>query len=120
MRRLVAVLVTLLLFCGFCVAQSFSTYQGSTGKKKAVFVLTWHTTNKKVSGYYYTTDRPSRRYDLAGQNYSDGRLVLKEFTDGETSAVIRLTKTRQKGQVRWSGTMYNTDGRRIPVTMTRL
>ena len=83
-------------------------------------MLTWHTPSAQVTGYYYTKDRPSRRYDLTGQNYKDGQMVLKEIMDGEVTAVIRLTKSVKRGQIRWSGTMNNTDGRRVPVTMARL
>lgn len=120
MHKLVITFLALLLLCPLCPAQSYSTYQGNTGARKAIFMLSWSATNQEVTGYYYTTDRPDRRYELTGQNYKEGRLVLKEHTDGEVTAVIRLSKSVRKGQVRWSGTMYNTDGRKIPVTLARL
>lgn len=113
--------LVVLLLCATCFAQAApTTYQGSTGRKRAVFVLMWDEAGRgAVSGYYYTVDRPGRRYELAGQNYKNGRLVLTERTGGEASAVIRLTKSVYRGRIRWSGMMYNTDGRKIPVTFTR-
>lgn len=97
-----------------------SAYEGNTGTKQAAFVLTWDQMSRGVAGYYYTADRPDFHYDLVGENYREGYLVLKEVTRGEVTAIIRLSKSIRKGQVRWSGTMYNTDGRRIPVAIVRV
>ncbi|HTE19549.1 MAG TPA: hypothetical protein VK689_14370 [Armatimonadota bacterium] len=117
--QLLIILFASLLLASACLAQGETTYFGKTGSKNAVFVLSWPSGGRKVSGYYYTTERPGRRYTLAGENYRDGRLELTEYTCGEETAAIRLKKSARRGQIRWSGTMYNTDGRQIPVRMAR-
>ncbi len=117
MRRVAVLSAALLLWCGVAFAQNL--YIGSTGSRSANFVLNWARYGDRVTGYYYTDDDPDYHYRLVGHNYSNGRLVLREFDQGETTAVIRLHKTVRNGQIRWVGTMYNTDGRRIPVSFSR-
>ncbi len=119
MRTLIVTLLGLLLLAGPCAAQGETTYFGNTGSKKAVFILRWPAKGRRVTGYYYTTDRPRRRYVLTGENYQDGRLVLHEHTRGKETAVLRLRKSTPSGRIRWSGTMHNTDGRKIPVQFGR-
>ena len=41
--------------------------------------------------------------------------MLEEYTGDRRTATIRLKKSKVKGKIVWSGTMQNTDGRRIPV-----
>ncbi len=118
MRRVSALSAALLLLCATCFAQSSSTYTGKTGSKDATFVLNWGT-GSRVTGYYFTDDSPNRHYRLSGRNDRSGQLLLREYDHGRMTARIQLRKRVVGGQVRWSGTMFNTDGRRIPVTLTR-
>jgi hypothetical protein len=119
--RMVAVLsAALLMWCLASFAQTNSTYEGKTDSLNAEFVLHWSGGGDRVTGYYHTNDDPTQHYRLVGHNYHDGRLILKEYDQGQVTAVIRLRKTVRGNQIRWSGRMYNTDGRRIPVSFTRM
>lgn len=96
-------------------------YHGLTGKKAVIFYLNWPAPGKgsKVTGdYFFLDDAMSTSYSLSGKNYKDGRLVLTEYREDKPTAVIRLRKSVKDGGIHWNGTMYNTDGRKIPVSLT--
>lgn len=97
-----------------------SAYDGYTGGKSARFTLLWDAGTRRVTGSYYTTDRPQFCYRLDGENPAEGSLTLREYTGSALTATLRLTKAVRSGRVVWSGTMFNTDGRRIRVRMARL
>lgn len=86
----------------------------------AEYTLQWSDTTMNVSGsYIYTSGRDRNVYQLKGTNDGKGHLEMKEYTAGTVSANIKLDKSIQDGEVAWTGTMYNTDGRTFPVVMKR-
>lgn len=118
LRLWVILVFTIFASVGTTWAQDGQAYRGKTGTKPVTFILRWNARGK-VTGYYYPPTLPYTEYELTGTNYADGRLVLTETTGGKVSAVLRLRKSIRNKKVVWSGTMYNTDGRKIPVTFSR-
>lgn len=99
-----------------CPAGS-SFYMGNTGSVRIAACLLNEA--RSVTGYYWAVGRSYCVYRLEGANVQQGRYDLNEYTDGAISARITLSKRVTARQVVWQGTMHNTDGRRIPMTLRR-
>lgn len=96
-----------------------STYSGNVGKLKAEYSLTWGS-NGRVSGTYtYPTRSSGTVYKLEGFNREEGKLYLEEYTGSKLSAKCALVKEVSNGNIIWRGTMFNTDGRELPMTLIR-
>ncbi|HEV2842892.1 MAG TPA: protein kinase [Chthoniobacterales bacterium] len=95
------------------------TYRGMVGPYEAIFHLKFEP-GERVSGYYNLPK--SARNDLIlrleGRNPT-GKLYLNEYTNESLSARIDLTLNRSGTEIRWEGTMYNTDKRVFPVSFSR-
>lgn len=89
-------------------------YGGQVGKLKANFNLDWGGDNS-VGGTYRYPSRKGVVYLLEGEVTEDGKLVLREYTGTNLTAVLILKDTGGGNRVRWSGTMKNTDGREFEV-----
>lgn len=96
-----------------------SAYQGKVGRLEARFELQWHPDRSVTGRYWYPGRNPARNYELRGSNQKEGELVLDELTNGERTATIRMNKDSSQ-DLKWVGTMQNTDGRQFDVTMVRL
>ncbi|NRB76425.1 MAG: hypothetical protein HRU46_18850 [Verrucomicrobiales bacterium] len=99
-------------------AQTGTQYNGNVGKLSAVYYLNWHD-NGQVTGTYSYPDRPGVVYTLSGDNHTDGKLYLEEFTGNDLTAKCYLSKRLTDGNVIWEGEMKNTDGRQFPMTLSR-
>ncbi len=99
-------------------AESYG-YTGKVGSKVAYLTIEWPKGSAKKAGWFitgsYSLVENDKTYQLRGQNPRQGRLVLEEYTGDKRTATIRLKKSKVKGKITWSGTMYNADGRKIPV-----
>ena len=113
--------ITFLAFALFasapCLLQA-NDYQGSVGKMKAVFSLTWHD-DRTVTGTYSYPDRPGLVYRLSGNNPREGQLYLEEYTGNTLSARCFLQKELTGSAIVWKGRMVNTDGREFPMHFAR-
>lgn len=94
-------------------------YGGNVGSRFAMFQLTWQPNGNVTGSYHHPADNGSISYQLKGKNTAQGQLVLTEFTHGQQTAIITLSKSIRGELVTWSGNMHNTDGRIIPVNITR-
>jgi hypothetical protein len=95
------------------------TYIGNVGKLDAIFHLKW-LPDGTVQGYYYYPKRGAEKsYLLLGNNHAEGKLYLEEYTDKNLSARIYLTKSVADGNITWSGTMHNLDGRTLNINLSR-
>lgn len=92
-------------------------YSGNTGSIRVGACL--RNDARSVTGYYWQLERNRRTYRLEGANVGEGCYDLNEYTNGAVSARIILHKRLTPHEVVWAGTMHNTDGRRIPVTLRR-
>lgn len=92
-------------------------YTGNTGGVRVSACLA--NDARSVTGYYWTEGRAYRVYRLEGTNVVQGQYDLNEYTNGIITARITLRKRMTAREVLWQGTMRNTDGRRIPVTLRR-
>ena len=110
-------LILLLLVCQ-TYAQKEQFYSGTVGKSQADFTLIWQDEGRLTGSYFHPKGK-AIVYQLEGSNPSDGVLALRELTNGNLTANITLTKATQDGKIVWSGTMENTDGRKIPVSFSR-
>lgn len=104
-----------IIFIGLFLSVSthFSTaeeYRGKVGKLDAVFDINWGG-DDSVEGTYYYPSRQGVIYNLKGEFAADGKLVLREYTNGRLSAVLTLSESGRQDMFRWSGKMKNTDGR---------
>lgn len=103
--------------------EAVQIYGGTVGNLPAVFFIEW--AGAQVFGHYYHPSKGKEKsYQLKGTNPKQGVLVLKEFTrlaDGSNklTATINLRKKIVGKKIIWSGTMNNTDGRKIPVSFSR-
>ncbi len=95
------------------------TYVGTVGSRSAIFILTWQPDGNVTGQYNHPDDGPSVVYQLRGSNTSEGQLVLTEYTGSSQSAIITLKKSISQGLISWNGKMHNTDGRVMPVSLTR-
>jgi hypothetical protein len=99
-------------------AESYG-YTGNVGSKAAYLTIEWPKGSSKKAGWFitgnYSVNDTGKTYQLRGQNPRQGRLILEEYTGDKRTATIRLKKSKVKGKITWSGTMVNTDGRKIPV-----
>lgn len=101
------------------VTPKSSRYTGNVGRQQAVYSITWNP-DRTVSGtYYYPNWNQGTTYRLIGNNHTDGKLYLEEYTGSAISARIHLTKTLTAGEIVWSGKMYNTDGKIFDIRMAR-
>jgi hypothetical protein len=102
-------------------AESYG-YTGKVGSKEAYLTIEWPKGSSKRAGWFisgsYTVIESGKTYQLRGQNPRQGQLVLEEYTGDRRTATIRLKKSKFRGKIVWSGTMYNTDKRKIPVRFT--
>lgn len=94
-------------------------YGGNVGSRFAMFQLTWQPNGNVVGSYHHPADNGSISHQLKGINTAQGQLVLTEFTHGQQTAIITLSKSIRGELVTWSGNMHNTDGRILPVNITR-
>jgi hypothetical protein len=94
-------------------------YGGNVGSKFAMFQLTWQADGAVVGTYHHPSDPNPINYQLRGENTDQGELVLLEYTKGKQTAIITLKKSISGELITWSGKMINSDGRVIPVSLTR-
>lgn len=99
-------------------AADVSRYSGNVGRLAAEYALTWHG-DRTVTGSYSYPDRPGTTYRLEGSNPREGELYLVEYTGDRITARCNLAKTLTDGEIIWAGTMHNTDGRRLPMRLSR-
>ena len=92
-------------------------YTGNVGRLRVQACLT--NVGREVTGWYWTMQQYSNTYRLEGTNVQNGRFDLNEYTGSSISARIVLVKRVTAREIVWSGTMHNTDGRRIPMTLRR-
>ena len=105
-----ALSLSLFLLFVSILSASAERYTGQVGKLEAVFNIEWGGDNS-VGGTYRYASRKGGVYTLEGEFAADGKLVLREYTDGTLTAVMMLRGTGEGDKVRWSGRMKNTDGR---------
>lgn len=88
-------------------------FEGSVGKLPAVFTLVFDYMSKSISGTYYYPTREGITYDITGT--IDGKIIeLVEYTRGKKTATCTLNTDDDKT---FTGTMHNTDGRKLNMTM---
>lgn len=104
----------LLIVCLLPTTLRADRYDGQVGKLKAIFNLDWGGDNS-VGGTYRYPSRKGVVYRLEGEVTEDGKLVLREYTGTNLTAVLMLKDTGGGSKVRWSGKMQNTDGREFEV-----
>ena len=103
--------------------EAVKVYGGKVGKLPAVFFIEW--ASDQIFGHYYHPSKGKKNtYQLQGTNPKQGVLILNEMTqqkDGSNkkSATIKLKKKVVNGKIVWAGTMFNTDGRKFPVSFSR-
>ncbi len=102
----------------FPAAVAATDYRGKVGRLEAVFSLDWHS-DGSVTGIYHYPSRQGVRYELRGSNPAEGELRLEEYTDGRPTARCLLRKRLEQGAIVWEGMMWNTDGRRFPMSFSR-
>ncbi len=95
------------------------TYIGNVGKLDAIFYLKWLPDGTVQGSYYYPKRGADKSYLILGNNHAEGKLYLEEYTDNNLSARIYLTKSVTDGNITWSGTMNNLDGRSFKVNLSR-
>lgn len=97
-------------------------YTGVVGNTPVKASLTF--ANDQVTGTY-TSNTSGKTYRLEGDNSIQGVATLVEFTFNEKSkewiatAKVSLRKSVKNGNITWSGTMYNYDGRNVAVRFTK-
>jgi hypothetical protein len=96
-----------------------NNYDGYVGKLAAKFTIDWHSHGIVSGEYWYPTRNASFKYRLAGTNSTEGVLRLNEYTNDDLTATIVLKKKLVDGRIEWTGTMHNTDGRKLDVLMKR-
>jgi hypothetical protein len=92
-------------------------YVGHVGQHNALFNLRWLPGGRITGTYFYQGN--GRSYTLSGNNYTEGKVYLEEYTDGEITARIALAKYLFGREIVWSGVMQNTDGRRFEISFQR-
>ncbi|NWK54228.1 hypothetical protein HW115_01290 [Verrucomicrobiaceae bacterium N1E253] len=103
---------------------SSSSYSGTLGKTRIRVHLDWYK-NGRVLGRYSNLNT-GQSYDLEGYNYAQGKVYLSEW-DGNNSDVegraisarIGLKKQTINGKLRWTGRMFNMDGRIFDMSFSR-
>jgi protein kinase-like protein/PEGA domain-containing protein len=95
------------------------TYKGMVGPYEAIFRLKFEPA-ERVTGYYNLPKSTNNSVvlRLEGRNPT-GKLYLDEYTNERLTARIELTLNRTATEIRWEGTMYNTDKRVFPVSFSR-
>jgi hypothetical protein len=95
------------------------TYYGTVGPYDATFNLRFDS-GERVSGTYTLSPNRNLVLRLEGTN-PKGQLILDEYTHGEHTARINLTRKESATEIRWEGTMYNTppDNRVFSVAFSR-
>lgn len=93
-------------------------YLGNVGKQTALFLLTWSDYGT-VEGIYSYPARKGVVYTLRGNNHTEGKLYLEEYTGTQLTARCFLTKTLTDGVILWSGVMQNLDGREFAMSFSR-
>ena len=96
-----------------------SSYSGQIGNLDARFELEWLPNNEVKGFYWHPARNPSIKYKLHGSNIQEGEVMLTEYTNGHITANISLLKSAKDGKTIWSGTMENTDGRKLGVSMSK-
>jgi serine/threonine protein kinase len=95
------------------------TYKGMVGPYEAIFHLKFEP-GERVTGYY-NLPKSNNNFvvlRLEGRNPT-GKLYLDEYTNEKLSARIELSLNRSGSEIRWEGTMFNTDKRVFPVSFAR-
>lgn len=110
-----------------CACENVAFCVGKVGRLTAVFsfeigVFYGEEEGEIFGTYYYPARGEERTYDLRGGSEGPDLLVIREYTrrggnpnDLVLSANIVLHKEEEDGKVVWRGTMYNTDGRELPM-----
>jgi hypothetical protein len=114
--KIVAITLCLLSVIAVAASAHTSWYDGYVGRSQARFELTFEDGSRRVYGTYRTL---RRTYRLDGVNERSGQLTLNEYTDGVYTSISRLRKSNKGKRITWSGTMYNIDGRKVPIRFTR-
>jgi hypothetical protein len=92
-------------------------YVGHVGQHNALFNLKWLPGGRITGNYFYQGG--DRSYTLSGDNFTEGKVYLEEYTEGELTARIALVKYIIGNEIVWSGIMQNTDGRRFDISFSR-
>ncbi len=79
-------------------------YRGTIGPRNVTFQLRFGNA-EQVTGSY-RDEATGDTHELKGRN-PPGRLLLDEYTRGQRSARLDLTKTTSANETRWSGKMQN-------------
>jgi hypothetical protein len=69
------------------------TYIGSVGRLDAIFFLKWLPSGKVQGTYFYPKRGINHSYTLIGENQSEGKIYLEEYTDKSLTARIALVKS---------------------------
>jgi len=118
-------LLSLIFLCQFSAGQtikSTSQYVGTVNTSQVRVALNYYT-DGTVAGNYVSF-KTGKKYYLKGHNYTQGKLVLNEYTLGSNgqyreTSVSKLSKVVRKGKIYWVGTMRNYDGRNVKVSWAK-
>ncbi len=91
------------------------SYSGFVGRLKTLYSISWNT-DGTITGTYYYPDRNAVKYILKGKKMTNGSIELTEFTNNIPSATCTLFP-RDKC---YMGTMINTDGRQLKMSMCEI
>ena len=80
-------LIATLSLCFLAFPAGAGDYTGDVGGLGAEFSLDWHN-NGEVTGTYHYPSRPGVTYRLSGNNHTEGKLYLEEFTGNHLTAKI--------------------------------
>jgi hypothetical protein len=120
MKTILTSLIISFTLSMFSLGQSI--YTGVVGNTPVRASLTF--ANDQVTGTY-TSKTSGKTYRLEGDNSIPGVATLIEYTfngktkDWTATARVSLRKSEKNGNITWSGTMYNYDGRNVEVRLTR-
>ncbi|MAS96716.1 MAG: hypothetical protein CMO55_26290 [Verrucomicrobiales bacterium] len=116
MRPFLPIIVA--LCAAFPLSVFSGNYTGAVGNLDAKFSIDWHD-DGTVSGEYSYPSRPGTTYRLTGNNHTEGKLYLEEYTGGTLTARCYLSKVLSGSVITWKGEMQNTDGRSFPMSFSR-
>lgn len=111
-------LVIAFIFCGLSLSAQTQYYSGTSDGDVIEAKITWKA-DETIIGSYYFTSNSSRVYKLSGTNYVEGEIEIVESFNGRRTGSGTLYKTLKKGRIVWSGYIYNTDGSKSYIYLTR-
>jgi|GEM_PF-2514438 len=88
------------------------SYTGKVGNSDAQYELVWNS-DGTIDGIYHNPKKPNVTYLLKGKDWGNGKVLLTEFTGDAVSANCELLLQNNC----YAGTMNNTDGRVLQMTM---